>query len=346
MRKVFVSSVIGGFESYRAVVRSAIVLMGDQAVMVEDFGARPHSSEVACLSEVAQSDIYLLVMGERYGFETEQGISVTQAEFREARASGRPILVFMQAIDMEPKQQEFRQEVEDFASGYFRATFGSETELKDQIIKGLRQYDQAQSAASESDFEARLHEASESMQSMDVPDTNLTISFWPQPSRVIDIVGLEQHLDARFSTLCAQGLASMKNGYEAMLGRNYTGFKSGNTVANYFDDGLLVIKTSPRSVNRTDDFFQSYYVPPSLVIRQAAGAAVLFEGSGAWCQLSLSGMNGKKFSEIPEQQSAGFTFGMSDDEAAFSKCLIPFTSQAYSQWVESSVKRFSRIFSD
>jgi hypothetical protein len=119
MQKVFVSSVIQGFEEFRGVARSAIGLMGDQPVMAEDFGARPHSSEAACLSEVAQSDVYMLVMGEKYGFETDQGISVTQAEFREAKATGRPILAFVQSVEMEPRQLEFRKEVEDYASGFF-----------------------------------------------------------------------------------------------------------------------------------------------------------------------------------------------------------------------------------
>ena len=165
MRKVFVSSVINGFEEFRTVVRSAIGLMGDQPIMVEDFGARPHSSEAACLSEVAQSDIYLLVMGKSFGFETEQSISVTQAEFREAKATGKPVLVFVQSVEMEPRQLEFRKEVENYASGFFRASFNDALTLKDEIIIGLRQFDQAQNAADEAEFEQRLKTGMQAIES-------------------------------------------------------------------------------------------------------------------------------------------------------------------------------------
>lgn len=92
MSTVFVSSVITDYEPYREAARKAITLMNYQPVMAEEFGPRDYSSETACLTEVAQADVYLLLLGSRYGFETADGLSVTQAEFHQAIKTNRPVL--------------------------------------------------------------------------------------------------------------------------------------------------------------------------------------------------------------------------------------------------------------
>lgn len=53
---VFISSVIRNFESYRAAAKKAVTLLGHVPVMCEDFGARPYSSQEACMTEVEQAD--------------------------------------------------------------------------------------------------------------------------------------------------------------------------------------------------------------------------------------------------------------------------------------------------
>lgn len=76
-------------------------------------------------------------------------------------------------------------------------------------------------------------------------------------------------------------------------------------------------------------------------------ASELFEGSGAWCQIGLSGMQGKTFEEYPDSNPTSVSVGMfSDDHAVLNQCLIPFTSQAYQHWVAKVVKRFGRIFTE
>ncbi|RJQ18907.1 MAG: DUF4062 domain-containing protein [Nitrospiraceae bacterium] len=68
MQKVFISSVITDFEEYRKAAGKAVEIMGDRPVMSEDFGARPYSPEKVCVTEVETSDIYLVLLGEKYGF--------------------------------------------------------------------------------------------------------------------------------------------------------------------------------------------------------------------------------------------------------------------------------------
>lgn len=49
--KVFVSSVVRNFELYRAAAKKAHCEV-IHPVMCEDFGERPYSSQVACMTEV------------------------------------------------------------------------------------------------------------------------------------------------------------------------------------------------------------------------------------------------------------------------------------------------------
>ncbi len=139
-------------EEYRKAARRAVEIMGHRPVMSEDFGARPYSPEKACITEVEASDVYIVILGEKYGFITADGISVTQSEYRAAKDSGKPVLAFIKRCEMEPKQAAFRQEAEKYQEGLFRATFTSPEELKEEIIKSLRLLGQFQNAVDEDVF--------------------------------------------------------------------------------------------------------------------------------------------------------------------------------------------------
>ncbi|WP_434588843.1 DUF4062 domain-containing protein [Pseudomonas sp. R4-76] len=94
--KVFISSVVRGFEQFRAAAKDAVETLDMKPVMSEHFGARAYSSEHACLTEVDQCDIYILILGANYGYELQPGLSVTQQEFHQAVSKRKPILVFIQ----------------------------------------------------------------------------------------------------------------------------------------------------------------------------------------------------------------------------------------------------------
>jgi hypothetical protein len=94
--KVFVSSLISGFEPFRAAACSAISTLRHEPVMAETFGARPNSPQVACLRELRESNVVVLILGSRYGApQGSSGIAPTHEEFREAR-DRKPLLVFVQ----------------------------------------------------------------------------------------------------------------------------------------------------------------------------------------------------------------------------------------------------------
>jgi len=347
MRKVFISSVVGGFEEYRSAARRAVELMGDRPIMCEDFGARPHSSEKACITEVETSDVYVVLLGDRYGFKTPEEISVTQAEFRAAQNVGKPILVFVQKTEMDPEQQRFRQEVENYKLGLFRAEFASPEELKDEIVKGLRQLKQVLEAAPEEEFVQRTKECFRQAArylSTDHPELNFT--FWPQPTRHFDIVQLEKGLDQSFGKLCAGGLATMRDGYRPIMEKQFTGLESGSTKILYFHNGFLLLSFRP-TVEREGFFFSSHFAPPSRLQEVARGVAQLLDFNGAWCGIQLRGMAEVYVKELPPPGTNSITMkGIwgGDDEAHFHERLIPVTEASYLSWGEACINRFRRIF--
>ena len=139
--KVFVSSVISGFEPYRAAARIAVETLRHEPVMAEDFGARPTSPQVACLDGVRRADLVVLILGGRYGMvQGGSGVSPTHEEFLEARRN-KPVLVFVQqAVDREPAQAEFIDEIQAWQGGSHRQGFTSPDELKQGLIRALHDY--------------------------------------------------------------------------------------------------------------------------------------------------------------------------------------------------------------
>lgn len=65
--RVFVSSVMNGFEAFREAAFEAIRLLGHEVISAENFSSTIASSNVACLDGVRRADLVLLILGESYG---------------------------------------------------------------------------------------------------------------------------------------------------------------------------------------------------------------------------------------------------------------------------------------
>jgi hypothetical protein len=141
--KVFVSSLIGGYEQYRAAVVDAIAMLGHTPLRAEDLGANPASPQQACLSLVRDSDVVILLMGERYGAIQPSGLSATHEEYREARER-KPVLVFVEEPgDREGHQEAFLQEVQEWATGHFRSSYEDPASLTAAVVRGLHEHELA-----------------------------------------------------------------------------------------------------------------------------------------------------------------------------------------------------------
>jgi hypothetical protein len=121
--KVFISSVITGFEAYREAAVRAAKALRHEVKRAEDFTASPATPQQACLAGIRWADVVILLLGARYGAQQGSGLSATHEEYREARERC-PVLLFVeQGATAEPAQREFLQEVRAWTTGHFNAPF-------------------------------------------------------------------------------------------------------------------------------------------------------------------------------------------------------------------------------
>lgn len=96
---VFVSSTCYDLSQIRADLERAINRLGLDAVVSESiaFPVNPTATVIEnCIQVVKErADLFVLIIGGRYGSVTETGRSVTNLEYLEARAKGIPIYVFV-----------------------------------------------------------------------------------------------------------------------------------------------------------------------------------------------------------------------------------------------------------
>jgi hypothetical protein len=136
--RVFVSSVLAGFEAYRRAAREGILAAGGEPILVnEDFPSIADSSRNACLDAVASSDAFALVIGERGGWKTPSGRFVIEEEYDEAARRGIPLYVFLQDIARDADTDRFVKKVSDYVLGRFRTSFGTPEELREAAKKAL-----------------------------------------------------------------------------------------------------------------------------------------------------------------------------------------------------------------
>src|SRR5215472_11954897 len=92
MARVYVSSTVADLKRERQAVTDWLVAAGHQPV----HSYRPDSETVrdSCLDDVGTCDLYVLILGHRYGAQpadgNPEGLSITHLEFRQAGRSGIP----------------------------------------------------------------------------------------------------------------------------------------------------------------------------------------------------------------------------------------------------------------
>lgn len=341
MGTVFISSVISGFEEYRQAAKEAVELLDHRPVMSEYLAARPYSSNVACINEVEQSDTYILILGSKYGSETDEGISVTHAEFRAAQTANRPILAFVQQCEMEPKEVAFKEEVEAYQGGVFRASFATAQELKDQVIRALRQLETMSQAVSEEEFKGRIDAVLGDFRDDWNDDPELILTFLPQPERMVDIVGLEAELDAIFHTLCNAGLSKFRDGYEPKIEPHWTGLETGKIRIACFPDGMIVLLTNPTIEN--DSLFSGHFASPGTIQNVAYGFQNLINVNSGYVRIELRNMSNAYVANLPADSSLSMKM-WGDDSLGFSRLFVPLTAGSYQDWVAHCINRLKRQF--
>lgn len=135
-QRVFVSSVIAGYAEPRKAAVAAIEKTGATAVWFERFGGRDSDPNQAYLDEVRSSDIYVGLLGARYGRPLPSRFSPTHEEYREAERQGLRLSVWVEeGVDREGPQQSFLEEVRQFnVTGGFASPDELEQELERRLV--------------------------------------------------------------------------------------------------------------------------------------------------------------------------------------------------------------------
>lgn len=135
--RVFVSSVIEGFEEFRKAAKNGIIAAEGEPVLVEDYPSFGVSPRNACLDGVASSDIFITVVGSRGGWLAPSGKLVVEEEYEEARRYHLHILAFVQTIERDQQAESFVIKLSDYVEGMFRQTFITPDELQKAVEKAL-----------------------------------------------------------------------------------------------------------------------------------------------------------------------------------------------------------------
>ncbi len=134
--KIFISSVQSEFAKERQMLADylqADPLLGKffEPFLFEQLPAYDASTKMIYLSEVEISNIYLGLLGERYGFEDSEGISPTEREFNHATKHHKVRLIFIKDTERrDEKEQKFINKVQNVL---VRKKFSGIDELKTSV---------------------------------------------------------------------------------------------------------------------------------------------------------------------------------------------------------------------
>lgn len=105
----------------------------------EDSPARGRSPVSTYLDEVRNSDIYIGIIGNKYGSKGDDGLSPTEREFRTFLHSNlsKDILIFIKNEGSSDRDSEIRDWIQEIKEYYIYRRFGNIDELKLEILNSL-----------------------------------------------------------------------------------------------------------------------------------------------------------------------------------------------------------------
>lgn len=144
--QVFVSSTYTDLETERLKVIRDMLMSDFFPLGMESFPASSEEQLAFCKRMIDRSDYYVLIIGIRYGSETEDGLSYTELEYDYAKERGVPILVFVSEdpeikpskfLETESKREKFERFRERVMSSSVVKLWRTAEDLSSSVIASL-----------------------------------------------------------------------------------------------------------------------------------------------------------------------------------------------------------------
>ena len=141
--RVFISSVQSEFAKERQMLFDYLTtdaLLGKffEPFIFENVPAANYSPATVFLNEVEQSDIYVGILGEKYGYQDTEGISPTEHEYNLAVKLHKTRLVYLKNIDR--REEKVATLIQRIEKDIVRKSFSSADELKSEVYASLIRY--------------------------------------------------------------------------------------------------------------------------------------------------------------------------------------------------------------
>jgi hypothetical protein len=169
--KVYLSSTLNDLRPERQAVKDAL---GTECIVVESYTADERSLRESCLADVAACDLYIGIVGLRYGFiPPGETLSITHLEYEKMRGKV-PTLVFIKDADAVPYSlsdagtkehppelvESFRQQLSSGAKIASRgAIFRTPEDLKSHVLKAYFRLSERQGEPASSDWPQQVVES-------------------------------------------------------------------------------------------------------------------------------------------------------------------------------------------
>ncbi|WFE43224.1 HEAT repeat domain-containing protein [Verrucosispora sp. WMMD1129] len=168
--KVYISATQKDLLEYRAAVHAVARRLEIEDVAMEAYGADARPPLERCLTDVRRCDLYVGLFAWRYGYRPPgQESSITELEYREALAAGKPCLIFLVAedtpwpVDMIDRNGDWQQIValrNELKERHLCAFFSSVDDLSAKVTVALADVRSGRSPAREpGDPDTHLPEA-------------------------------------------------------------------------------------------------------------------------------------------------------------------------------------------
>ncbi len=142
-QKIFISSVQGEFQDERKQIadyirHDALLSFYFDPFLFEELPVQDRSAQAAYLEQAAKSEIYLLLLGARYGYQDAEGISPTKREYDAATANHAYRIAFIKSVaKREDKEEAFKRKIDQ---DVIRNVFNSYEELQSGVYASLVEY--------------------------------------------------------------------------------------------------------------------------------------------------------------------------------------------------------------